>query len=433
MSTSFGLFLSTCLAASVFGATGAQETSPAVGAIQALGLDLLGAGARSNEWQNALLSPYSIQSAMILAYEGADGLTREEMQRVLHYPGEVEWEAFRSNWVALGQSLQKSQVHLATLTEAAGRSKDAQSPTNALVFQTANRLFGQKDYPFKSSYLKTLEEIYQTPLENADFIHHSELARQQVNHWVEGQTMNRIQELIPANGVDSDSRLVLVNAVFFKEPWSQPFKKSATQVQPFFSLAGQSQDVPTMSQTSSFGYLKGEGFSAVSLPYVGNEFQLLILLPDERDGLPALETRVAKSDWKLPRTLPRRELVLSLPKWRFEPPTLRLAEAFQKLGMKSAFDIPMGSARFDRMAPRLPNDYLKISDVFHKTFWSLDEQGTEAAAATAVVVARATSVMPNPAEPLIVKVDHPFLFVLQHRSTGAWIFLGRMVNPALAF
>jgi serpin B len=184
-----------------------------------------------------------------------------------------------------------------------------------------------------------------------------------------------------------------------------------------------------MRKTAQFGYAKREGFTAVSVPYVGEDLQFLILLPDELDGLRALEAKLSADVVAQCAKLETEDVNLHLPKFKIEPPTIALAEKLQALGMKSAFDIPRGSADFDKMAARKPNDYLYISNVFHKTFIAVDEKGTEAAAATAVVMMRATAIA-RPKPPAVeVKVDHPFVYAIQHVPSGVCLFLGRVTDP----
>jgi serpin B len=182
-----------------------------------------------------------------------------------------------------------------------------------------------------------------------------------------------------------------------------------------------------MTVQKTFGYLKDNGVTVVSLPYKGNELQFLIILPDEAKGLARVESRLTSNQLAQWANLPTETVNLYLPKFKMQPPTLPLGDALKKLGMMTAFDIPRGSADFDRMAPRRPGDYLSISDVFHKTFISVDEKGTEAAAATAVAMVR--SLAARPIGPVEVRVDHPFLFAIQHRASGACLFLGHVVDP----
>jgi serine protease inhibitor len=219
-----------------------------------------------------------------------------------------------------------------------------------------------------------------------------------------------------------------VNALYLKAPWAEVFPGRATQPLPFHVRGAEATNVATMCVQKSFGYTKTNGVTVVSVPYRGNQLQFLIILPDETNGLARLESELTAEKLASWSGLPNQQVKLFLPKFKMQPPTLALAGALQKLGMKTAFDIPRGSANFDRMAPRKPDDYLAISDVFHKTFISVDENGTEAAAATAVAMVRLKGTM-RPEEPVEVKVDHPFLFAIQHRPTGACLFLGHVVDP----
>jgi len=177
----------------------------------------------------------------------------------------------------------------------------------------------------------------------------------------------------------------------------------------------------------SFGYTKTNGVTVVSVPYKGNDLQFLIILPDEINGLAKVEAGLTAEKLATWASLPNQQVKLFLPKFKMQPPTLPLGAALQKLGMTTAFDVPPGSANFDRMAPRKPDDYLYISEVFHKTFISVDEKGTEAAAATAVVMMNKLAM--QPLAPVEVKADHPFLFAIQHRRTGTCLFLGHVVDP----
>jgi serpin B len=221
---------------------------------------------------------------------------------------------------------------------------------------------------------------------------------------------------------------VLVNAIHLKAPWAREFPARATQPLPFHLKNGDPVKVDTMQRTGKMGYAKLDGFQAITVPYLGGELHLLVLLPETRDGLAALEAKLTPELLAAcaPSTLT--EIELSLPKFKLEPPVFKLAETLRSLGMTHAFDDPKGSANFDRMAPRTPKDYLMISEVFHKTYMTLDEKGTEAAAATAVTMTRSTSLI-EPTTPVAVRVDHPFLFAIQHRSSGTCLFLGRLCDP----
>jgi serpin B len=222
---------------------------------------------------------------------------------------------------------------------------------------------------------------------------------------------------------------VLANAIYLKAPWADEFSGAATTPQPFHVRGGAPVDVPMMrKEDQHFGYAKRDGFTAVSIPYTGNELQFLVLVPDEINGLGALESKLNADMLAQRAKLEERDVDLSLPKFKFEPPTMALGEKLQALGMKTAFDQPTGSANFDRIAPRKPNDYLYLSQVFHKTFIAVDEKGTEAAAATAVVMTY-RSAMVKRSPPIEVKVDRPFLYAIQHVPSGACLFLGRVTDP----
>lgn len=189
-------------------------------------------------------------------------------------------------------------------------------------------------------------------------------------------------------------------------------------------------DVPMMQKRNeNFGYAKRDGFTAVGVPYAGNDLQFLVLLPDDVNGLRSLESKLTAGILAGCAKLEPHDVDLHLPKFKIEPPTIALAEKLQALGMKSSFDVPRGSANFDEIAPRKPNDYLYISDVFHKTFIAVDEKGTEAAAATAVVMMKATAIAGPKPTPIEVKVDRPFIYAIQHVPSGACLFLGHVTDP----
>jgi serpin B len=399
----------------------ADNPSAAAQAVNALGLDLLAKGTDANT--NALLSPYSIQSALAMTYAGAAGETRTQMAKVLHYPEDE---------TALHQSFTDLQKALEAVTkttaERAKIAKDQGGPGEPFVLTVANRLFGQDGYAFRQPFLELVKDRYRAPLEMMDFIHNADKERLKINGWVEEQTHKRIRDLIPANGLNDETRLVLVNAIYMKAPWAETFSEGTTQPLPFQVKGNETLKVPTMRRTAHMGYAKREGYQVITVPYIGGDMQLLVLLPDAKDGLAAMEAKVTPdilSGCAKPGTS---EVELFLPRFKMEPPLFKLGKVLCSLGMAGAFDKPQGSANFDRMAPRKPNDYLYISEVFHKTFLALDEKGTEAAAATAVVMMRATAFIEKP-KPLEVRVDRPFLFAIQHRPSGTCLFLGRVTDP----
>jgi serpin B len=393
-------------------------------ATNAVGLDVFRELARPRPSTNLIVSPYSIESALALAYAGADGTTREEMARVLRLPDDNA--SLQSAFAALRRALEQVAENSRGIADARTR---AGAPTDPIQWSAANQLFGQTDYPFRESFLSLMRDGFSAPLTTLEFRRSPEVSRLFINRWVEGQTREKIVDLIPAGGVNEDTRLVLVNALYLKAPWQTPFEKVATLPRPFFPAAGPSRAVPTMQQTTSLGYTREENCTVVAVPYLGSELQFLVILPDESQGIDAVAARLAPAHFarwaKLPETS-RREISLYLPKFRVKGASLPLGQTLRSLGVRLAFDEPRGSANFDRIAPRRPDDYLAISDVFHQTYVALDEEGTEAAAATAVVLIGVTSAPPPPLE---VRVDRPFLFAIQHRASGACLFFGRISDP----
>lgn len=392
-------------------------------AINALGVDLLARGTQGGA--NALISPYSIQAALAMTFAGAEGETRKEMARVLHFPDDDN--QVHPSFAALQGSLDEVARRTA---ERAKRSAKLGGPTDPVTLTVANRLFGQEGYAFRTPFLELVESTYKAPLQTMAFSTDPNAARLGINAWVEAQTRERIRDLIPANGLDKDTRLVLVNAIYLKAPWAAEFPRHATKPEPFHIGGSQATtDVPTMMRQDRFGHAQHDGYAALVVPYSGGDVQFLILLPDQVDGLPALEAKLTADLLAVSGRANTKDVILHLPKFKLQPPLMTLSRTLQSLGMKSAFDQPRGSANFDRMAARKPDDYLFISEVFHKTFLDLDEKGTEAAAATAVAMMRATAAIKEKPKPIEVRVDRPFVFAIQHRPSGACLFLGRVTDP----
>jgi serpin B len=386
-----------------------ESTFVAANAINSFGLDLLHAAKSTN---NFLISPYSIQSALAMTYAGADGVTHDEMAKALHFPAEET-------------ELHQSFKELRTIFNEA-QARSLKSPFKSpLTLTTANRLFGQKDYSFfLSDFLTVTKESYGAALLPVDFKRNPVGATREINQWVEEQTQQRIKNVIPDGSLDKLTRLVLVNAIYFKAPWTDiGFPTNATEPEPFQIASSKSEMVATMRRQDKFGYLAGAGFRAISVPYREGDLQFLILLPDAADGLIALEARMTPDWFTEFANLKAREIILHLPKFKMEPPGVPLSAELKTLGMKTAFDPNL--ANFNRMAVPQPDGGLYVSEVFHKAFLALDEKGTEAAAATLAVPAT-VGIHPKPIE---VKVDHPFVFAIQHRPSGACLFLGHVTDP----
>jgi len=404
-------------------AHGATNFDLAAQATNELAVDLHRRLATGDE--NLCISPYSIESALAMTFAGADGETRTEMARVLHFPGDAS--AVPASFALLQHSLQEMSAKTAELVK---ESKRFGGPSEPITLAIANRLFSQKGYDFREAFLAVVKQDFGAAFELMDFVHDASGATQHINKWVTNQTHDRIRDLIPAGALDETTRLVLANAIYLKAPWADPFSEDATKPEPFHVHGGAPVDVPMMrKRDKNFGYAKHDGFTAVSLAYAGGDLHFLVLLPDDVNGLHALESKLTSKVLAECARLETRDVDLSLPKFKFEPPTMALAEKLETLGMKTAFDQPQGSANFDRMAPRKPNDYLYISQVFHKTFIAVDEKGTEAAAATAVAMMAATALRSPPPPPIQVKIDRPFVYAIQHVPSGVCLFLGRVTDP----
>lgn len=355
---------------------------------------------------NLAFSPASVSLALTMTWGGARTETAAQMARVLHLEGDAE-PAFS----AAGQQIQAWN-----------------DPTrSAYTLAIANRLFGEKSYTFKADYLQKVSTSFQAPLDAMDFAHAFEQGRQTINGWVSEQTKDRIQNLLPPNSITDQTRLVLVNAIYLLADWENPFEASRTRPETFY---GQSpKEVPTMHQGEIFRFAATDGVRVLEMPYVGGQLAMVFVLPEARDGLPAVEDRLsdaALQGWIAAAT-PQR-VIVSLPRFEVNPAEpIRLSDTLKEMGMTLAFD--RRAADFTGIAdPPDPDDRLAISEVFHKAFVKVDEKGTEAAAATAVVMMRAGSAPPS-TPPAEFKADHPFLFFLRDLRSGAVLFVGRVDDP----
>jgi serpin B len=354
---------------------------------------------------NLFYSPYSISLALAMTYAGARGETAQQMASALHWTLAPERLHPAFNWLDL-QLAQRGQ---------GAKGKDGQGFRLNIV----NAIWGQRGYPFLPDFLDTLAENYGAGLRVLDFQMAAEPARVTINNWVDEQTEGKIKNLIPPGAIDALTRLVLTNAIYFNAAWAQSFDKNATVDGAFTLLDGRQVNVPMMRQTESFNYAKGNGYQAIELPYDGRQLSMLILLPDagQFDTFEASLNAVQID--AIVKALSPRQMTLSMPRFKIES-SFGLDETLRDLGMRDAF-LP-GTADFSGMTG---NHDLFIGAVIHKAFVSVDEAGTEAAAATAVIM-RASAM---PVEPLKVNVDRPFVFLIRDIETGTILFVGRVLNP----
>jgi len=360
--------------------------------------------ALKGEEGNLFYSPYSISLALAMTYAGARGETAQQMADTLQFLLEQERLHPAFNWL---------DAELARRGEGAA-GKDGEGFRLNIV----NAIWGQKDYEFLTDFLDILAENYGAGLRILDFITETEKSRLTINDWVSNQTEGRIEDLIPQGAIDEWTRLVLTNAIYFNAAWAYPFNGNITADGPFYLLDGGQVSVPMMKQTESFGYTEGEGYQAVELLYDGGELSMVILLPEAGNFEAFEEGLQAQQVSDVISGLQPTEVALTMPKFEFDS-EFSLKDTLAGMGMPIAFS---SDADFSGMTG---NPELFISDVVHKAFVAVDEAGTEAAAATAVIM-KLTAV---PEPPVEVTLDHPFIFLIRDIETGAILFVGRVMNP----
>jgi serpin B len=355
---------------------------------------------------NLIYSPYSISLALAMTYAGARGDTESQMAETLHFSPQNK---LHSALNALDLALAK-------------RDQAGSNDETALQLNLANAVWAEQTFPFLNDYLDVIAQNYGAGIQQADFIHQPEAVRREINGWVSKETRDKVQDLIPEGVLDPSTKMVLVNAIYFKADWLYPFAPDGTQDAPFHLLDGSDVQVKMMSQ-SLFGipYAQGGGYQAIELPYQGETAALDILLPD-RGTFSEFESRLdaQKLDEILRSLQPSGQLELELPKFSFST-TFDLKERLTSMGMPDAFD--PDRADFSGMTGERD---LYIDTVLHKAFVAVDEKGTEAAAATAVImVPMSAPMLPD----VTLTIDRPFIFVIRDLPSGQILFIGRVLNP----
>ena len=357
--------------------------------------------------KNLFYSPYSISVALAMTYAGARGETESQMADALR---------FRLSQDRLHSSLNSLDLKLASR----GRGGDG------FRLSIANAIWGQQGYRFLPGFLDVLALSYGAGLRPVNFVEAPERSRVTINDWVADRTEDRVKDLIPAGAIDVDTRLVLTNAIYFKAAWLSQFEESSTVDRAFNLLDGGVVQTPMMTQTAWFGYTDGDGYLAIDLPYKGNEMSMAILVPDAGEFSDFAASLDADLVSQALAGMGAERVRLTMPLFKFES-QLSLNETLKAMGMPNAFD--GGSADFSGMNGVSCTDNpmcLRITDVVHKAFVAVDEEGTEAAAATGVVV----GITSMPPEPVQVVIDRPFLFLIRNVETGAILFVGRVMNPS---
>jgi serpin B len=386
------------LLGSVGTAADKPESNPVVNGNNAFACDLY--AHLAGEKGNLFFSPYSISTALAMTYAGARGETATEMAQTLHF------------------ALNHHELHPAfarLLKEMDGQGKD-----RPFEMHVANALWGQKGYAFRNEFVELLKANYGAGLREADFVKAAEDARRQINRWVEEQTKDKIKDLIPPGVLNAMTRLVLTNAIYYKAPWQHPFYEAVTKEDEFQVTPDQKVNVPMMSQAAGFKYLDGGDFQLLDMPYKGGNQSMLVLLPKKVDGLSQLEKSLTAQNlesWLAKSRL--QQVQVAFPKFKFTR-EFELNKTLSAMGMPLAFSDKADFSGMDGTKE------LYISNVIHKAFVDVHEKGTEAAAATAVVVAAKSA---PPVAQQVFKADHPFVFVIRDNGTGSILFLGRVTNP----
>ncbi len=347
---------------------------------------------------NLFFSPASISTALAMTWAGTDGTTAKETASVLH----------------LGPD--RDQV-LADFSQMLGGLAGSDS---TFTLNVANRLWGQKEFPFKADYLSEIQSRFGGGFEACNFISSPEKERQKINTWVADRTADKIQDLLPAGSINTNTRLVLTNAVYFLGQWQNPFKVDRTRDEMFHAADGSQVKIPTMKLKKRLPFFANDNWAMVALPYQGDELEFLVVMPNDNKGLPKVTAALTTSGLQAAiNAMTPREVDVWLPKLDLDH-TINLDATLKKMGLREIFE--EGRANFSRLTVE-PG--LFVSSVVHKSYLMVDEQGTEAAAATGIVIGITS--MPSP--PTMFIADHPFLFLIRQKDTGAILFMGRFEQP----
>lgn len=353
---------------------------------------------------NLFFSPSSISVALAMTYAGAAGDTEAEMAKTLHF------------------EMPKDQVH--NEMRALQNYWTTPDKQTGIRLNLANRLWGQETYEFLPEFLSVTREKYGAELARLDFSRANE-ASKEINKWVSDQTEDKINDLISPDALSSATRLVLTNAVYFKGGWAEPFKRSRTKEEDFYLTATDTVKVPLMHRWDEFRYGAVDDLQILELPYGDGSLSMFVLLPNEKDGLADLEAKLTfptLQRW-LKSVKHEDEVKVYLPRFKTTAEFM-LSGTLQTLGMKSAFD--PNAANFSGMTE---SEDVFISAVIHKAFVDVNEEGTEAAAATAMVVMGSAAPIDEPKEPPVFRADHPFVFMIRDNRNDAILFLGRITHP----
>ncbi|XP_015974414.1 serpin B10 [Rousettus aegyptiacus] len=378
--------------------------------------------AETAEGKNIFFSPWGISTCLSMTYLGTRGTTAAQIAQVLQFIKDQDIKSCPES-----EKKRKTDSNLGKVEEIHSDFQtlisEINKPSNAYVLKTANGIYGEKTYPFLKKYLEDMNTYFGVEPQSVNFLEASDQIRKEINAWVESQTEGKILNLLPDDAVDSATKMVLVNALYFKGTWEQQFLVQDTTEKPFRIDKNTSKPVQMMSMKKKLHVFHIERPQAIGLQlyYESRDLSLLILLPDEIGGLDQLEKAVTYeklSEWTSADMMELYQVQLHLPKFKLEE-TYDLKSALGRMGMSDAFH--QSKADFSGMSMERN---LFLSNVFHKSFVEVNEQGTEAAAGTGSEVA--FRMRPPSIE---VNVDHPFLFFIRHNKTNTILFYGRFCSP----
>lgn len=379
-------------------APSSQDVKAAVSAVNGLAADLY--RELAEDGQNLCFSPYSISTAFAMTYAGARGETAAEMQRSLRYGAGIHG----ANRTLMGDLMN--------------------IPSNAGELSVANSIWPARGFRVASAFSNVMRRDYFTEVLPQDYRRQPERSRRAINDWVAEKTQEKIKDILGQDSIKADTKMVLVNAIYFKAPWMNEFQEDKTTDAEFFISLMDKKNVRMMNNTDSFQYANFDGVQVLKLPYRQGVFSMLVVLPKEMEGLRAIEDNLSAAEIERYQTkLERRRVNVFIPKFKAEQ-TFDLIPPLEALGVKSAF--LSGAADFSAIGGKRD---LFINAAVHKAFVEVDEAGTEAAAATAIAM-RLTAAYPRAAEDIVTfRADHPFLYLIQEDHSGAILFMGKVAKP----
>jgi serine protease inhibitor len=358
-------------------------------------------GRLRNQSGNLFFSPESISTALAMAYAGARGGTASEMAETLHF------------------TLLPEKLHPAM----GALLSDLNAAHAGYQLSVANALWAQQGYTFLDEFLNLLKTNYGAGLNQVNFKGATEAARLTINHWVEQKTQDKIKDLLQPGALRSDTRLVVTNAIYFKGDWETQFDKAQTKDEDFHLSPAQTTTAPLMHREGRFSYFDGGTFQVLEVPYKSKELSMIVFLPKDPGGLPSLEQSLTDSNLQqwLRQVTPVSKVVVTMPKFKMTQ-QFELGSTLSAMGMPQAFS---SNADFSGMTGH--RDFA-ISEVIHKAYVDVNEEGTEAAAATAVTM-RALAMPAQQAPPPVFRADHPFVFIIRDNRSASILFMGRMADP----